>query len=155
MRRPIACLLLPILLALTLPCGAATGRVIKVLPFYLDLQGRHTRSPSLFERDVYQAYLLQNPEKRSGIMYDVHWKSKGKADAPLRLQVELRGIAEGNFPRQTVLEQAVQSGGGLFGRWTGLVLSGEKYRQFGEVTAWRATLWEGDRLLGEAASFLW
>jgi hypothetical protein len=155
-----------IMLALALPCGAATGRVIKVLPFYLDLQGRHTRSPSLFERDVYQAYLLQNPEKRSGMMYDVHWKTKGPTAAPLRLQVELRGIAEGNLPTQAVLEQAVPSGGqkrsarllrlaGLSPHWTGLILSGQKYKQIGAVTAWRATLWEGDRLLGEQRSFLW
>ena len=154
MHRPVARLSLLIMLALTLPCGAATGRVIKVLPFYLDLQGRHTLSPSLFERDVYQAYLLQNPEKRSGMMYDVHWKVKGTMAAPLRLQVELRGIAEGNLPSQTVLEKAVPSGG-RSGHWTGLILSGQKYKQIGAVTAWRATLWEGDRLLGEERSFLW
>ncbi len=155
MRRPFACLSLLILLALTLPCGAATGRVIKVLPFYLDVKGRHSLSPSLYERDVYQAYLLQNPEKRSGLMYDVHWKTKGKTAAPLRLQLELRGIAEGNLPRQLVLEKTVQSGGGWFGHWTGLVLSGEKSKELGAVTAWRATLWEGERLLGEERSFLW
>jgi hypothetical protein len=145
-----------ILLGLTLPCGAATGQVIKVLPFYLDLKGRHSRSPSLFDRDVYQAYLLQNPEKRSGMMYDVHWKAKSKTVVPLRLQIELRGAAEGNLPSHIVLEKAVQSGGGWFApQWTGLILSGEQYKQFGEVTAWHATLWEGERLLGEAASFLW
>jgi hypothetical protein len=154
-RQPFACLSFLILLALTLPCAAATGRVIKVLPFYLDLKGRHSLSPSLYERDLYQAYLLQNPEKRSGMMYDVHWKTKGTADAPLRLQVELRGIAEGNLPKQIVLEKALPSGGGWFGHWTGLILSGERYKQLGQVTGWRATLWEGDRLLGEERSFLW
>jgi hypothetical protein len=155
MRRLIAYISLLVLLALTLPCGAASGRVIKVLPFYLDLQGRHSRSPSLFDRDVYQAYLLQNPEKRSGLMYDVHWKTKGAATAPLRLQIELRGIAQGNLPKEVVIEKAVQDGGGWFGHWTGLILSGEQYKQFGEVTAWRATLWEGQTLLGESTSFLW
>jgi len=154
MRRPFACLSMLVLLALALPCGAATGRVIKVLPFYLDAQGRHTRSPSLFERDVYQAYLLQNPEKRSGMMYDVHWKTKGAPTAPLRVQIELRGIAQGNLPSQLVLETTVPPSG-WFGYWTRLLLTGEKYKQFGEVTAWRATLWEGQRLLGEQQSFLW
>ena len=143
-----------VLLALALPCGAATGRVIKVLPFYLDRQGRHTRSPSLFERDVYQAYLFQNPEKRSGMMYDVHWKTKGAPTAPLRLRIELRGVAQGNLPSQLVLEKTVPPSG-WFGYWTSLLLTGEKYKQFGEVTAWRATLWEGQRLLGEQESFLW
>lgn len=155
MRRLAAWLSLLVVIVLTLPGAAAEGRVIKVLPFFLDLQGRHARSPSLFDRDVYQAFLLQNPEKRSGVMYDVHWKAKGAATAPLRLRVELRGIAEGNLPSQMVIEETVSPHGGWLGCWTPLKLTGAKYKQFGEVTAWRATLWEGDRLLGEEQSFLW
>ena len=155
MRRPYACLTLLLLLALTCPCAAASGRVIKVLRFYLDPQGRHTRSPSLFERDVYQAYLQQDPKRRSGLMYDVHWTAKGQVSAPLRLRIELRGSAQGNLPSQVVLEQTVQPGHAWLGHWTQFVLSGEKYKQVGEVTAWRATLWEGERLLGEQQSFLW
>ncbi len=155
MRRLSAWLLMAIVIALTLPAGAATGRVIKVLPFFLDFKGRHARSASLFDRDVYQAYLLQNPDKRSGVMYDVHWKVKGPATATLRLRVELRGIAEGNLPSQMVLEETVPSETHWYGRWTPLALTGARYKQFGEVTAWRATLWEGDRLLGEQQSFLW
>src|SRR5437899_2397501 len=34
---------------------AATGRIIKVLPHLLDLQGHHALSPSLYDRDAYQA----------------------------------------------------------------------------------------------------
>ena len=34
---------------------AQTGRVVKVLPLYLDLKGRDAISPSLFDRDAYQA----------------------------------------------------------------------------------------------------
>ena len=34
-------------------------------------------------------------------------------------------------------------------------LSGEEYQKLGELSAWRATLWEGDRLLAEQKSFLW
>jgi hypothetical protein len=29
------------------------------------------------------------------------------------------------------------------------------YRQFGELIAWRATLWDDDKLLSEQKSFLW
>ena len=37
--------------------AARPGKISKVLPHWLDLQGRHTLSPSLLERDAYQAKL--------------------------------------------------------------------------------------------------
>ena len=37
--------------------AAATGEVVKVLPFLLDTHGQIAKSPSLFDRDAYQAYL--------------------------------------------------------------------------------------------------
>jgi len=141
-------------MVLALPAGAASGRVIKVLPFFLDLKGRHTLTPSLYERDAYQYLLRQNPEKRSGLLFDVHWKAKGAAVKPLKLRLELRGILQGKAPRQSVLETEVKPGGWL-GSWAQLTLTGQAYTDFGEVTAWRATLWEGDRLLGQQQSFLW
>ncbi len=138
----------------TVPAEAATTRMLKVLPHFLDTNGVHTLSPSLYERDAYQAHLRQHPELRTGIRFDVHWKATSPAFEPRKLRLELRGIAKGDVPRQTVLEQAVESTG-WFGRWTTLVLSGEQYRDFGELTAWRATIWEGNELLGEQKSFLW
>jgi hypothetical protein len=142
------------LFAFAHPAGAASGRVIKVLPFFLDLKGRHALTPSLYERDAYQLKLSQNPETRSGIMFDVHWKTKGAATAPLKLRVELRGILQGKAPRESVLETQIEATG-RGGHWTELRLTGQKYTDFGEVTCWRATLWEGDRLLAEQRSFLW
>ena len=154
MRRFGAFLTLVLLLALGLPGMAASGRVIKVLPFFLDLKGRHTLTPSLYERDAYQSYLRENPAKRSGMLFDVQWKTKGTASAPLKIKLELRGIVEGKAPRQLVLEAPAEKGG-LLGSWTEIKLTGQKYTDFGEVTSWRATLWEGDTLLGEERSFLW
>jgi hypothetical protein len=142
-----------ILLA-ALPGQAATGRVLKMLPFYLDLQGRHELSPSLYERDAYQDFLRQHPEKRSAMLFDIQWKVKGEARAPLKLRLQLRGSAHGETAKELALEKAVDRGG-RYSRWTGLKLEGQQYREFGEVTAWRATLWEGDQLLGEQKSFLW
>jgi len=136
------------------PADAAPGRVMKVLPHFLDTNGFHTVHPSLYERDAYQLYLREHPEKRSGIRFDVQWKSTGPVFGQLKLRIELRGIAEGNLPRQRVVEQDVEPTGWL-GRWTSLGLRGEEYRQFGEVTAWRATLWEDNQLLAERKSFLW
>jgi len=132
-----------------------SGRVIKVLPHYLDLEGRHTLSPSLYERDAYQAVLRQHPERRSGIRFDVQWKAHGPSETPLKLRVEVRGSAKGDLPTQTTLEKEIHPGGGWFGHWLSLPLTGEDYKNFGDLTAWRATLWDGDRLLSEQKSFLW
>jgi hypothetical protein len=151
MRRPFLFLLLCCLWAA--PVQAATGRVIKVLPHFLDLQGRHTLSPSLYERDAYQAKLRQHPEERSGMRFDVQWKAATTAP-PLKLRVELRGTARGELPAKTVLETTVKPGG-WFSHWTSLPLKGAEYEKIGEVTAWRVTLWEGDRLLSSQNSFLW
>jgi hypothetical protein len=140
--------------AAALSAQAMTGRVIKVLPQFLDLNGRTSLSPSLYDRDAYQALLQQHPAKRSGIRFQVQWKAKGPAWEPLKVRVELRGIARGNLPRERVLEQPVTPGG-WFSHWIGFRLSGDEYRDLGEVTAWRVTLWEGQQLLGEQKSFLW
>ena len=142
-------------LAASSPCAeAAQGRVIKVLPHFLDLEGHHALSPDMYQRDAYQAYLRQHPEKRSGIRFDVQWKAKGPATGPLLLRAELRGTAQGDLPKRVVLEQPVEIKG-HFSHWTGLALTHEEYEQFGEMTAWRVTLWENGQLLGEQRSFLW
>jgi hypothetical protein len=154
MRRWIIWLLLAGGLAVAWPAQAATGRVIKVLPQLLDLKGRNSMTPSLYERDVYQAHLRAHTNECSGMRFNVQWKTKGPAAAPLKLRVELRGVAHGDFPKQQVLETPVKPGG-WFSHWTAVNLVGEEYKSFGEVTAWRATLWEGSRLLGEQKSFLW
>src|SRR3989449_10338349 len=104
---------------------AATGRVIKVLPHFLDLQGRHSLSPSLYDRDAYQAHLRQHPEQRSGMRFDVLWKAKTDRGATLKLRVELRGIAQGTLPRQKTLETEAKPG--RLGHWTPLTLGGNDY----------------------------
>jgi hypothetical protein len=141
-------------LAVTNPASAATGRVIKVLPFFLDQKGRQALHPSLYERDAYQFQLLTKPSLRSGIRYSVNWKTKGKSFEPLKVRLELRGPTEAGTSRKRVLEQTVTPTG-WFGRWTRLEITGQDYKDFGEVVAWRATLWEGDQLLSEQKSFLW
>lgn len=154
MRRPFFLMALTILIAVTVTAGAATGRVIKVLPQFLDLKGRHALSPSLYERDAYQAYLRWHTNEVSGIRFAIQWKASGRANAPLKLRVELRGSARGELPGQTVLETKVKPGG-WFSHWAFPRLTGEAYRKLGELTAWRVTLWEGNRLLSERKSFLW
>jgi hypothetical protein len=138
-----------------IPAAAAQGKVMKVLPFFLDLKGRHATHPSLYERDAYQVFLLKNPEMRSGMMFYVTWKVIGTPRAPLRLRLEARGKAEGNLPHEVLVETTVKPSG-RFGKSSKLLLSGEEYTHLGELTAWRVTLWEGDDLLlGHQQSFLW
>ena len=133
---------------------AAEGRVYKVLPQFLDLQGRSSLTPSLYDRDAYQSTLRRSPAKCSGLRYVVQWKAKGASADSLKLRVELRGMAEGAQPRQTTVEMPVHQHS-WFSHWSSLVFKGEDYKAFGEVTAWRVTLWDGGQLLAEQKSFLW
>ncbi len=135
---------------------AASARILKVLPHFLDRNGRHTLSPSLYDRDAYQARLREHPELRSGLRFDVQWRGRTGRPATLKLRLELRGSARGELPTQQVLETTVRVGrSGAGSGWVALRLSGEPYEQFGDLTAWRATLWDGDTLLAEQKSFLW
>lgn len=155
MRRPVACVISILLLVATLPASAATGKIVKVLPHFLDREGRHTLAPSLYERDAYQAQLRQHPEQRSGIRFDILWRGRGatKANEPAKLRVELRGTAKGNLPSETQFETDVVITG--TSHWAALPFVGEPYQSFGEITAWRVTLWSGDQMIGEQKSFLW
>jgi hypothetical protein len=132
---------------------AATGRVVKVLPFFLDQQGQIAKSPSLFDRDAYQAELRDHPEMISGIRYKVLWSARHADGAALKLRVELRGTGTNGLPNFKSLETGVKPG--FFSKWEELTIAGGEYQAFKSVTAWRATLWDGNRLLGEQKSFLW
>ena len=150
MRRPILILALCLMVCAT--ASAATGKVIKVLPQFLDLKGRAALSPSLYDRDAYQAYLRVHTTNISSMRFVVQWKAHGASN--LKLRVEVRGVTQSGLPPNLVLEQPVKTGI-LFNRWTYLPVSVEDYKRIGEVTAWRATLWDGDTMIGEQASFLW
>jgi hypothetical protein len=152
MRRPI--LILALCCLVSAAASAATARVIKVLPQLLDLKGQHALSPSLYDRDAYQAFLRVHTNDISGMRFAVQWQASGAGTAPLKLRVEIRGIAHGDLPPTVVLEQEVKRGG-WFSHWASLPLTGGDYKKIGEVTAWRATLWNGDMLLSEQKSYLW
>jgi hypothetical protein len=133
--------------------AAPTGRVLKVLPLFLDRQGRDALSPSLYDRDAYQVYLRQHTNEISAVRFDVLWKAANAKTAKLKLRVEARGAGSGSLPCQKVLEQPVTPG--YFRRWNSLTLTGADYNDFRNLVAWRVTLWSDDRLLDEQKSFLW
>lgn len=132
-----------------------SGQVLKVLPHYLDAKGRTSTAPSLYERDAYQAQLRANPALRSGMEFSVKWRATAPKDTPLKLRLELRGGRPGQLPTRATMEQTLTPGGGLFGIWTPFRLEGVLARHLGDVNSWRATLWQGERLLSEQKSFLW
>lgn len=133
--------------------AARTARVLKVLPLLLDLQGHDAVSPSLFDRDAYQAYLLRHTNEVSAIRFDVLWKASNARGAKLKLRAELRGVGDQGAPRLTTLETEVTPG--FFRSWTSLKLAGDDLKNFGSLVAWRVTIWDGGQLLGERQSFLW
>jgi sulfur transfer complex TusBCD TusB component (DsrH family) len=132
---------------------AGAPRILKTLPHRLDLQGRHTLSPSLYERDAYQDFLRSNPDQVSALRFDVQWRGRTGDKAALKLRLEVRS-------RQTepgkafVIEQPAQAKG-WFSRWSAVEIDAAKLKELGDITAWRVSLWDGDQQLAEQKSFLW
>ncbi len=152
--RALSILLAILAFAISAPAAeAVTGRVVKVLPFLLDQQGRDSLSPSLFDRDAYQARLREHTNLVSAVRFDVLWKASKAPDEKIKIAVELRGVGTNSVPKLMTLETNVVPG--HFRRWTELPLAGNAYKNFGTVVAWRVTLWNGDQQLSEQKSFLW
>ena len=145
--------MLCLMTVMALAAGAADGKVIKALPQFLDAQGRSALSPSLFDRDAYQAYLRKHPAERMALRLAVQWKASGVDWSRVKLRAELRGVL-GNNLHTTTLEIPLTKSS-LFGNWTDFKIEGEDFQKFGELAAWRVTLWEGDKQLGAQQSFLW
>lgn len=133
---------------------AVSGRVLKVLPLLMDLKGRTQTSPSLYERDAFQAMLRGHPAMQSGIEFAVEVKVSGPKETKLTMRIEARGGLKGQFPTQVVLEKSVTPTG-MFSSWTSIKLTGDDFKKFGEVSAWRVSLWDGSRKVHEEKSFLW
>jgi hypothetical protein len=90
---------------------------------------------------------------RKSLRVEVLWKAKGVDWEKTRLRAELRGLRTNTLETIT-LEQPVKKSGFL-GSWTEFTLGGDDFQKFGELVAWRVTLWEGDRQLSGQESFLW
>ncbi len=134
------------------PLHAGADRVVKVLPHYLDTRGRHALSPSLFERDAYQALLRAHPKQRGGLRFDVLWKARRAPGRTRLLRLEL--VSE-THPRgrplilETPLPEKRARG------WTGLKVDAPTERALGEWTAWRVSLVVDGQVVSSRQSFLW
>lgn len=131
---------------------AGADRVVKVLPHYLDTAGRHALSPSLFERDAYQALLRAHPERRGGLRFDVQWKARRTAGQPRRLRLEL--VSE-SHPRGRPLVREVSLPEKRTRGWAVLKLDAAAEGALGEWRAWRVALLVGEQVVAEQHSFLW
>jgi hypothetical protein len=149
MRR----LLILVLLAFGPWAHGAEGRVIKVLPQFLDKKGEVSLSPSLYERDAYQFYLRTHPRERSALRLAVQWKAKDVGAGDLKLRAELRGL-ESNTLHAVTIEQPVKKKG-RFSQWSSVKVEGRNYKDLGPLVAWRVSLWEDGHELGALESFLW
>ena len=143
---------IPLLFLGALLAGCSTApKVVKVLPHLRDHEGRVALSPSLFDRDAYQAQLRAQPAERGGLQFDIQWRAP--ATGRLKLLVEMRG-ALSNQITSARLEVPLHAGGKL-SRWAKPTLTGGDYAKFGDLAAWRVSLWNGGDLLAEQRSFLW
>ena len=128
-------------------------QIVKVLPHFLDLNGRHTVSPSLYERDAYQADLRKHPEKVSALRFDIQWKSGPHKSGNLKLRLEMIG-AKSRPNEIKILEKPVTPNR-WWENWSSLALTKEEFHAIGEPTAWRVTLLDGQTVIAEQKSFLW
>jgi hypothetical protein len=154
MRR--VCFWLAMLCLLTLtarPAAAASGKVIKALPQFLDAQGHAAIAPSLYDRDAYQAFLRRLPGERKGLRLAVQWKASKVDWSKVTLRAELRGVLGNDFHATTLVTSVKKNG--LFSNWTYFKIDGDDFKKFGDLVAWRVTLREGDKQLAAQQSFLW
>ena len=98
------------------------------------------------------AYLRVHTNQIAGVRYDVQWKADA-GDGSLKVRLELRGTLDGNLPKAKTVETEIAPG--TSGEWTEIKLTGDDYKAFGPIVAWRTTLWSGTNQLGEQKSFLW
>jgi hypothetical protein len=137
-----------ILFVSALLANAQSEKIIKVLPHFLDSKGRASISPSLFDRDAYQAELRSNHTNRSGLRFDVQWKATYYPALVLRIE------ARGDRSREPkIFEQPVRHSN--FSQWTSVSLTGAAYTNLGELISWRALLMNGTNVVAEQKSFLW
>jgi len=144
---------LAVMLLLAPVVQAGEGSVVKVLPQLLDDHGRHALSPSLYERDAYQAHLRKNPKLRAGARLVVQWKAKKVDWTQLKLRAEMRCLLGDDLHTVTLEEPAVKNG--HFSSWSEFRIEGADYKTFGQIVSWQVTLWEGDHQISQLESFLW
>ena len=102
---------------------------------------------------IFRGGVFRHPHLRTSLRLEVLWKAKGVDWAKTKLRAELRGLLTNSLQTVTLEEPVKKSG--FLGSWAEFNIAGDEFKKFGELVAWRVTLWEGDRQLSEQESFLW
>ena len=144
-------ILLTFLLVFSVQAGSV--KIFKVLPHYLDKDGHNTLSPSLFERDRYQALLRLDQTKCSTIRFDVQWRNTLKNFDDLSITVEMRGTKT-NSPTISFSEK-ISSRKSIWSKWTKIRIPEEDFKELEGLGAWRVMIKNGDEILKEERSFMW
>lgn len=126
----------------------------KTLRHLLDTQGRHTQSPSLLDRDAYQAHLREHPEEVTGLRYELQIKYSSRPLAPLTIRVEIRHGKAADI-QTTTHETKFEPAGRRRSQWARLTIEGEDFQALGDIIAWQVTLWDGESKVASDESFLW
>lgn len=147
----LACLLCMFLFAFESEAGSI--KIFKVLPHYLDLEGRHTLSPSLFERDRYQSLLRTQPEKCSTIRFDIQWRNTLRSSENLTLMVEVRPSKQGE--KTISFTEKLPSRKSIWSKWCKVKIPEEMFKEIENVGAWKVTIRDGEEVLKEYPSFMW
>lgn len=136
--------------------GYAEGRirVTKALVHYLDLNGKHTLSPSPFERDCYQAILRLNREKCSTMCFDIQWRNT-LTDFGDDLTITVEARAGGVDSEVVSVTQPIRGKKSIWSHWTRVKLSEEDFERLQTVSAWRILIRDGNDLVEEFRSFMW
>ena len=133
--------------------GGDEASVIKVLPHLLDLKGRASLAPGLFQRDAYQGQLRKDPKLVSGMRFNVQWKAKGIPADELVIKVSLK--TSGRSPNDPLEFTAPVRGNRKWGRWSSIAYDGQLFKDNGQVLAWKVELRRGETSVATQTSFLW
>ncbi len=137
-----------------LPAETSRVKAIKVLRHLVDAKGRHTLSPSLLDRDAYQAHLREHPEAVGGMRFELQWKLLSGVLVHPIIRVDIRH-GSGNTIGQFTKSAPIKAGKKRRSQWHRLAISSEEYARLGAIMAWRVSLWDGERMLARWESFLW
>jgi hypothetical protein len=149
---------LPLVLALAfMICGATSfagsTKIIKVLQQRIDMEGRTSVSPSLYDRDAYQFWLRQKPEVCGGTRFQIQWKAEAASQRSLFLRIELV-TAKSGVDKALVFERPVRAPS-HWSRWSSITLASDEMTAVGEIIAWRVSLLDQETVLARQRSFLW
>ncbi len=150
-RALLVCLLFSLTYAVTL--GAEEATIVKVLPHLLDLRGRASLAPGLFQRDAYQGQLRKDPSQVSGMRFNIQWKAKGIPAKELVLKIWLK--TAGRNPNEPLELTAPIRGNRRWGQWSAVPYDGKLFTDNGQVLAWKVELRRGETPLATQTSFLW